>query len=104
MLKFNDKWIRVSEHPDAFKIRKYNEEFLYCLNTSQKIIEINNIIFTDWDEIYDESLNNVLNKSYIPNLDKESIHKYLDAGFAGRTKIRLKQNHFTSRFIKRDIT
>jgi hypothetical protein len=87
IVKFNDKWIRVSQHPDAFKCRKYDEEFLYCLNTSQKIIEINNIIFTDWDEIYDNSLNTILNKT---SLDKEFIHKYLDCGFAGHSRIPLK--------------
>jgi hypothetical protein len=87
IVKFNDKWIRVSQHPDAFKCRKYDEEFLYCLNTSQKIIEINNIIFTDWDEIYDNSLNTILKKT---SLDKEFIHKYLDCGFAGHSRIPLK--------------
>jgi hypothetical protein len=96
MVKSNDKWIKVCQHKDAVKCENYNEKFLYCLNTNHKIIEINNTIFTDWDEIYDESLNNVLNKSSIPNIDKESIHKYLDAGFAGHTKIRLKQNEICS--------
>lgn len=87
IVKFNDKWIRVSEHPDAFKCHKYDEEFLYCLNTSQKIIEINDTIFTDWDEIFDDSLNTILEKT---SLDKELIHKYLDCGFAGHSKIPLK--------------
>jgi hypothetical protein len=90
IVKFNNKWIRVSEHPDAFINKLYNEEFLYCLNTSQKIIQINNTIFTDWDEIYDDSLNKVLNKSQIT---KEVIHKYLDCGFAGNTEIILKNKH-----------
>ena len=87
IVKFNNKWIRVSEHPDACIIRSYNEDFLYCLNTTQKFIEINNTIFTDWDEIYDESLNNILNKLH---LTKELIHTHLDCGFAGYSKIALK--------------
>jgi DNA gyrase/topoisomerase IV subunit B len=33
---------------------------LYCLNTSKKIIKIHNIIFTDWDEIYDAEINEIL--------------------------------------------
>lgn len=84
IVKFNNKWIRVSEHPNACKHDSYNEKFLYCLNTSEKIIEINNTIFTDWDEIYDDTLNVVLNKTH---LTKELIHKHLDCGFAGNTKI-----------------
>lgn len=91
IVKFNDKWIRVSEHPYAFKCRKYNEEFLYCLNTSQKFIEINNTIFTDWDEIYDDSLNAILAKT---SLKKEIIHKCLDCGFVGHSMIPLKNKGY----------
>ena len=87
IVKFNNNWIRVGEHPNACVYTSYNEDFLYCLNTSKKIIEINNTIFTDWDEIYDETLNKVLNKS---QLTKECIHKHLDCGFDGNTKIVLK--------------
>ena len=87
IVNFNNKWIRVGEHPNACIYHSYNENFLYCLNTSKKIIEINNTIFTDWDEIYDENLNKVLNKS---QLTKECIHKHLDCGFHGNTKIELK--------------
>jgi len=87
IVKFNNKWIRVSEHPHACIHHPYNEEFLYCLNTSQKIIEINNTIFTDWDEIYDDTLNKILNKTHIT---KDEIHTFLDSGFAGNTKILLK--------------
>jgi hypothetical protein len=87
IVKLNDKWIRVSDHPNATLVSNYNEKFLYCLNTSQKIIKINDTIFTDWDEIYGESLNELLNKT---NLTKEQIHTHLDCGFAGHTKIQLK--------------
>lgn len=90
IVKYNNKWIRVSEHPDACIHHPYNEEILYCLNTSQKIIEINNTIFTDWDEIYDDSLNKILNKA---NVTKEQIHTHLDSGFAGYTKILLKNKY-----------
>jgi len=93
IVKFNNKWIRVSEHPYACIHHKYNEEFLYCLNTSQKIIEINNTIFTDWDEIYDDTLNEILNKT---QLTKDEIHRHLDSGFAGNTKILLKNKYSES--------
>ena len=60
LVKYNSKWIRVNEHPSAKKI-KYDNPFLYCLNTSNKIIELNKMVFSDWDEIVDNKLN-ILNK------------------------------------------
>lgn len=86
IVRFNDKWIKVSEHHDAVKCDKYSEDYLYCLNTSQKFIEINNIVFTDWDEIYDNSLNAILKHAFT----KESIHKYFNCGFSANSKIPLK--------------
>ncbi len=91
IVKFNNTWVPVSKHPNAIKIEKnlYNEPFLYCLNTSNKIIEINNLIFTDWDEIFDKSLNTVLNNNIKQINKKSDIHKYFDYGFSESTKIRL---------------
>jgi hypothetical protein len=73
----------------------YNEPFLYCLNTSSKEIVINDIIFTDWDEIYEDTLKRVINN--VPQniftrdlkVQKENIHRYLDEGFEKDTKIYL---------------
>lgn len=106
IVKYNDKWVRVDEHPCAVKIEQYNEPYLYCINTENKTIEINNTLFTDWDEIYDEDLekiknvkiknilfesNKTLNYSmddiFVNNLD---IHRYLDGGFEQTTEIKLK--------------
>jgi hypothetical protein len=106
IVKYNDKWVRVDEHPYAVKIEQYNEPYLYCINTENKTIEINNILFTDWDEIYDDDLkkiknikiknvlfesNKTLNYSmddiFVNNLD---IHRYLDGGFEQTTEIKLK--------------
>ena len=83
--------------------------FLYCLNTSNKEICINNTIFTDWDELYDEQLEKVI--SYIDShyestrqdIDKSAlaragareranIHKYLDKGFEKDTIVYLTNN------------
>jgi hypothetical protein len=86
IVKYNEKWIPVSKHPKAIKLDSYNEEYLYCLNTTNKVIEINDFLFTDWDEIYDEKLNNIIN-NHIPNQNKQLIHKFLDCGFLCSTKI-----------------
>jgi len=94
-VKYNDVWIKVADHPDAVKIETYNEPFIYCLNTDTKEIIINETIFTDWDEIYDDELEKVINA--IPQnlftkdikIQKQNIHKYLDEGFEEDTIIYL---------------
>ena len=80
--------IRVIDHPDAVLI-DYNKPFLYCLNTSNKIIELNGIQFTDWDEIIDtHTFQKLKNKnSNIQNL--ENIHEYLDDGFEESCLVKL---------------
>ena len=60
-VKYNNKWILVREHPEAIEIYGYNEPFIYCLNTSSKLIVLNGVEFLDWDELYDASLERVLN-------------------------------------------
>jgi hypothetical protein len=89
IVKYKNIWIPVSSHPDAIKYDSYNEPFLYCLNTENKTIKINNQLFTDWDEIYEESLNKVLNNTLIPVKTRKDIHKYLDWGFAESTRVKL---------------
>ena len=64
MVKYNNEWLRVSEHPFSRKLAFYeNKPYLYCLNTVSKTIIINGIVFSDWDEVYDESLNLLENKT-----------------------------------------
>jgi len=106
IVKYNDTWVRVDEHPLAVKIDQYNEPYLYCINTENKIIEINGNVFTDWDEIYDDELEKIKNvkiKNVIFNSNKTlnytmddllvnnlDIHRYLDGGFEKNTEIKLK--------------
>ena len=98
IVKYNDDWLPVSEHPDSTKIDSYNEPFLYCLNTSSKIIVINNIYFTDWDEIYNNDIykfNTLLcikfnNSKQKYTFKTDDVHKYFDGGFIGTTLIKLK--------------
>ena len=106
MVKYQNKWMRVEEHPNAIKIEQYNEPYLYCINTENKVIEINNIVFTDWDEIYDDDLDKIKNvkiKNVMYNFNKSinyimddlhvnnlDIHRYLDGGFEKNTEIKLK--------------
>jgi hypothetical protein len=92
IVNYFGKWIPVSKHPDAIIYLSYTEPYLYCLNTSKKIIEINNEIFTDWDEIYNDTLDKILKNKLIAINTCSDIHKYLDYGFANTTKIKLQNN------------
>ena len=98
VVKYKDKWIKVKDHPESILIPIYLESYLYCFNTSNKNIIINDIIFTDWDEIYEDNLEQILNLqiSNDKKLDNiniiektENIHYYLDNGFKPETVITL---------------
>jgi hypothetical protein len=82
IVKYNNKWIPVSLYPDKTIAEGYQEPYLYCLNTVSKEIIINNIVFTDWDEIYDKKLETIIRVS--PG--KEYIHE-LYSGFLSNTKV-----------------
>ena len=93
-IKYKDKWIPVSMHPDKILVQNYTEEFIYCLNTTTKDIHINRDIFTDWDELYETTkltkiLNLTINGQKISST--ENIHTFLDEGFTKNTMI-LKDN------------
>jgi hypothetical protein len=89
IIKYGEKWIPVSKHPNAKKCTYYQEPYLYCLNTTNKTIAIGDHIFTDWDEINDEDINNIQkNTNHLFN-KKNDIHKFLDGGFVGNTEIKL---------------
>lgn len=98
IVKYNDRWLPVSDHPESIKIDSYNEPFLYCLNTTSKIIVINDICFTDWDEIYNNDITKFNNLLYIKfnnckqkyTFKTDDIHTYFDGGFIGSTLIKLK--------------
>jgi len=107
IVKYNNKWIQISEHPDAISLTNlYSEPFLYCLNTSNKEITINDVVFTDWDEIYGEELDNVSNyintlnhvyQAEIINRENKTnklanIHRYVDTGFEKDTIVYLFDN------------
>jgi len=90
-VKYLNNWINVSSHPQAIKISSYTEPYLYCLNTKQKIIYINEILFSDWDEVFEDDILNL-------KINKEDINKKLDGGFFGKTLISLKKG--TNKAIK----
>ena len=81
----------------------YNKKFLYCLNTSNKLIELDGYTFSDWDEIVDNKFNELNYKNNnIQNL--EHVHEFLDDGFEENTIINLyKDNKKIKEIIIGDI-
>lgn len=92
---YQGRWIPVRDHPFAKELLKYSEPFLYCLNTGSKEIVIDDIVFTDWDEIYESSLTSVINaipqNIFIRDLteQKANIHRYLEVGLESDTIVYL---------------
>jgi len=94
-IKYNNIWIKVKNHKDSNKIEN-TCDYIYCLNTSNKYIKINNEIFGDWDELDNSELDELKQKceKYLPNLfELTHIHQYLDGGFVENTKIELQDGH-----------
>uniref|UniRef100_A0A6C0LBP5 Vint domain-containing protein n=1 Tax=viral metagenome TaxID=1070528 RepID=A0A6C0LBP5_9ZZZZ len=95
-VKHDYLWIPVSNHPDAKPIEPYLEPFIYCLNTSNKVIIIHDTHFSDWDEVYQKEMNclkRVTREKYgdksLVHENNAWIHTYLDGGFASHTLVTL---------------
>ena len=58
-VKYKNNWIFVQCHPDAIEIpeSEFDDEFIYCLNTSNKSVNVGDYTFLDWDEITEETYN-----------------------------------------------
>lgn len=93
-VKYNDKWVHVSDHPSAKLLFEYNQPHIYCMNTTTKQFIINNMTFIDWDEIFEHEnivLSNIFHSEYdiLPGESLDYIHKYYDGGFEADVEILL---------------
>ena len=96
-VKYKESWISVVEHPDRIIVDDCKEPFLYCINTSSKKIHIDGVDYLDWDELDDESIQELtIHKKYL--LSTSDIHILFDGGFCSSTLI--KKQDGTIRFIK----
>jgi hypothetical protein len=84
---YKGKWIKTSLHPFATRIYQYDAPFLYCLNTSEKVIEINGLLFADWDDLCGDSLAELKQKNGIIN--NRDIHKRNEFGYSKGHKLQL---------------
>ena len=91
LVQLKDKFIKVGDHPDSIPLDDYGSPFLYCLNTTSKLIRVGDHVFSDWDEIFNSDLTKMKHKkSTKPNtFYTKDIHEYFDGGFIGTTEIEL---------------
>lgn len=100
---FHEEQIKfVKDCPQTVKLDKYDFPFIYCLNTSKKIIKVGDVVYLDWDELYGPMLDKIINYT-IPCIDigvkhNTHIHKFLDGGFEENTKIVM--HDFSTKKIK----
>lgn len=104
-------WVYVRELPDAIPIETYKQPFIWCLNTTNKYIElagisndnitkkmdIEPVYAMDWDEIVCREDADTLKRNFergtdilfpsFVSLEPQLIHKYFDSGFAAGTGI-----------------
>lgn len=81
---FKYDWINVEDHPDAVKI-DYYEPFVYCINTTQKVFEINEMRFLDWDDIGETAKEKIIKK-------ERSFDRFMIGGFSISTLIKMNDN------------
>ena len=91
-------WISVDKYPTACKIEDFREPYIYCINTDTKTIKIGQYTFSDWDDLDDNDLNELIVKcspiTTLPkNFTKKDIHKFLDSGFHEDTYIELEDGN-----------
>lgn len=83
LVKHGNYWMRVSQHPHAKRLLTYGEPYLWCLNTAHKNIKIKGVEFSDWDELYGQSLCHFMYNARIHFIS--DIHAELDYGLDGST-------------------
>jgi len=85
-------WMQVHCHPKSILYDSFREPYIYCISTSNKLININGNLFSDWDELEEYELEALrLNKSNnLPDtLDRTQLHYYLESGLHEDTEMYL---------------
>ena len=91
-VKYKNDYIEVKNHPDVEKINR-KDDILYCINTTHKIINIDDYEFLDYDEMldneYEKLKKHLLNKNIETENLKSKMHNYFDGGFNENTIIEM---------------
>lgn len=87
-------WIKVKHHPDSRYMPGFNEPYVYCLNTDNKVFVIADTLFSDWDDIDTKVIGylqkNCVAREFLPeSFTYEDIHTYLETGLHPDTTVTL---------------
>ena len=89
---YKNNWYKIYELPEAKLITNYKKKIIYCLNTTTKHIMIDDLHFSDYDELEEHEIMKIrakLNLSKLEKFSKKHIHKHLDGGFIWNTKLEM---------------
>ncbi len=87
-------WIKVKDHPNSRYISGFNEPYVYCLNTDNKVFVIGDTVFSDWDDIDTKVVGdlqkNCVAHGFLPeSFTYQDIHTYLETGLHPETTVTL---------------
>ena len=90
----NGRWIYAYQHPAATRISKYYEPYVYCLNTESGAIHVDDLIFSDWNDLDDKEEEYIATKWDIPSekMNPTELHTRFDTGYVDTTLVIL-ANH-----------
>lgn len=86
---YKSKLIKVKDHPLSKKTI-YNKPAIYCLNTSTKNIKIQDMVFTDYDDLDNDEINELKYMFSDSNLKTDDLHSKYEGGFHKNTQVQLK--------------
>jgi hypothetical protein len=88
---FKNKLQTVSSHPYAVHVPNYSKDYVYCLNTSDKSVNVRGTWFADWDGLTEnefEQLQNICLQNNIHSTRYQNqFHECFDGGFFGDTVV-----------------
>lgn len=102
------KWLPMKKHPNAILAgpEDFDETFLYCLNTTSKIVKVGETLFKDWDDLHRNDYFNLQKAAYKHSFCKtaddqfysnlispQTIHTIFENGFHSSTLISLKNGN-----------
>lgn len=91
----NRGWVIASCHSESCRVDDVTDPYIYCIGTRNKTIVIQDLLFSDWDEMDSEDMHALKHhpqlQTYLPTaFTLSDIHTYLDSGLHPDTLIRLK--------------
>lgn len=89
---YNGEWICASDHPKSYFVDDFQDNLVYCIGTTSKMIKIKNMVFSDWDEVDDVDINELRQSSNLGlplSFNRENLHEYLDSGLHPETIVYL---------------